>query len=241
SSLGSGVLIFDTGTASYMNPAMSRLWGLEMTLSSAGATFGRLELFDPETKLRLGEGEHPFRQATRGEAAPESLVFFQNAAYPQGCCWAVSVTRVAPSDRADGWRTVCVVRDVTEEQRRNQALRGKNRDLQQFAYAASHDLKAPIRHISAFAGILSDALASQEQAPEVAEALGVITRAADEMRALVDGLLAISTSGAKALEPEFVELASLLRSAWGAASADLPGGAELSCAVDLPTLWADVE
>ncbi len=48
----------------------------------------------------------------------------------------------------------CNVRDVTERKRAQNELRRSNEDLQQFAYAASHDLQEPLRSVRTFSQLI---------------------------------------------------------------------------------------
>lgn len=50
--------------------------------------------------------------------------------------------------------TVLVFRDVTERKRAEESMRQANEDLQQFAYAASHDLQEPLRMVVTYSQLL---------------------------------------------------------------------------------------
>jgi signal transduction histidine kinase len=68
------------------------------------------------------------------------------------------------------------------------------RDLEQFAYVASHDLKAPLRGIANLAGWLKEDL-QDKLMPETAEQLNLLLDRVARMNALVEGLLAYSRIG----------------------------------------------
>jgi PAS domain S-box-containing protein len=118
--------------------------------------------------------------------------------------------------------TTAIIRDIThrragEEQRRvlNEELQRilrdlqrSNRELEQFAYIVSHDLKEPLRMIQSFAGILAadyeDRLDGKGR-----EALAYLTDGAQRLQALISDLLMYSRFGElKQIQP--VDCAALV-------------------------------
>ena len=67
-------------------------------------------------------------------------------------------------------------------------LNGKNRELDQFAYIASHDLREPLRTIKNFVELLSEEH-GQQLDEEGVEHLSFIQRATNRMTTLIDSLL----------------------------------------------------
>ncbi|PTX57611.1 phospho-acceptor domain-containing protein [Litoreibacter ponti] len=96
---------------------------------------------------------------------------------------------------------------VTEELRqKTETLERTNSELQQFAYAASHDLKTPIRGIGGLTGLLREDLkeymSSKDANPDVAMGLELIEERVRRMQNLTSGILEFSRSGcAQADEP----------------------------------------
>lgn len=84
-------------------------------------------------------------------------------------------------------------RDATEAQLRAYAerLEQNNRDLQEFAYVASHDLQEPLRKILAFGDRL-ERLHGDELTPEGLDYLQRMLSASRRMQALIQGLLTYS-------------------------------------------------
>jgi light-regulated signal transduction histidine kinase (bacteriophytochrome) len=92
-------------------------------------------------------------------------------------------------------------RDLLEIQRGKQQatqlvteLERSNRELEQFAYIASHDLQAPLRSISGFATLLERKLESVLD-DEAREYLKFILGSTGQMRQLVEALLNLSRVG----------------------------------------------
>ncbi len=82
-------------------------------------------------------------------------------------------------------------------------------ELDGLSYAVSHDLRAPIRHLSGFTRILmTEAPDLDPQTRHVAQR---IRDAADQLRAMVDGLLALSRTSRAEIDRRPVDLAVMAR------------------------------
>lgn len=84
------------------------------------------------------------------------------------------------------------------------------RELDQFAYVASHDLKAPLRGIANLAQWIQDDAADSLGA-DSAEHMRLLQSRVRRMEALIDGILAYSRAGRAASEPEIIDTGALLR------------------------------
>ncbi len=117
----------------------------------------------------------------------------------------------------EGLRFTAIIRDVTEREEARSRLRAyatrleaSNRELEQFAYVASHDLQEPLRKISAF----SDRLAMGYE--NVLDARGIdylarMQNAALRMQRLVEDLLSLSRIATRGEPFENVDLDSIVR------------------------------
>lgn len=85
------------------------------------------------------------------------------------------------------------VRAERELREANEALRRANSDLEQFAFAAAHDLQEPLRNIGIFAQLLTRRHSS-ELVGDAAEYLNTIRNSAQRMQMLVSDLLAYTSS-----------------------------------------------
>ncbi len=98
----------------------------------------------------------------------------------------------------------------------NQQLQGKvqqvsdiNRELEAFSYSVSHDLRAPLRHISGFAGKLERHLGNDAD-EKTRHYIGTIETSAKRMAMLIDDLLVYSRLGRSALRLQPVDMQSLV-------------------------------
>ena len=138
-----------------------------------------------------------------------------------------------------------IIRDVTEQQRTERKLQAfaeklaaSNRELQDFAMIASHDLQEPLRKIQMFGDKLQRKHGAQ-LGEEGRDYVGRMQLAAARGQSLIQGLLAFSRVTTKAQPPVPVDLSVCARevvSDLEARIADVGGKVELG---PLPTVEAD--
>lgn len=97
-----------------------------------------------------------------------------------------------------------------ELERLTRALEASNKELDQFAYAASHDLKAPLRGIRNLAQWIQDDSAERLSA-ESKEHLRLMHDRVHRMEALVDGMLAYARATKKHSSRERIDVGRLVR------------------------------
>ncbi len=110
-------------------------------------------------------------------------------------------------------------RDVTREleiaeelKTRVAELADANQELESFSYSVSHDLRAPLRHITGFAALLERS-AGQVLREQDQRYLQTITGAANRMGRLIDDLLSFSRTGRLALSTQRVSLGDIVEEA----------------------------
>src|SRR5688572_15502981 len=93
--------------------------------------------------------------------------------------------------------------DITERRKVKLELQAKqaellrsNKDLEQFAYVASHDLKAPLRAVELLVQWITEGLAGYDQ-NNVQENLALLGKRTQRLNRLLDDLLAYSRAGRK--------------------------------------------
>jgi len=133
-----------------------------------------------------------------------------------------------------------VIEDITarKEMERNVEAKGaelqrSNRDLEQFAYVASHDLKAPLRAIEVLVGWLKDDLEEFDEG-DVQENLDLLGRRTSRLGRLLDDLLAYSRAGRKVGDVRTIDTGELVSDVGILLSP--PEGFTIEVADDLPTI-----
>lgn len=163
---------------------------------------------------------------------------------------------------------VAIIMDITDRRRAEQErerlmrlLEGKNQELQDIIYVASHDLKTPLVTINGFSDMLiahcrrlgelldEAALPVEARGPadllleqEIPEDIAFITAGARKMKTLLDGLLKISRIGASTVRPERIDMNELIRTNLNAAAYPIQQkGAVVEVADGLPDGLGDAD
>ncbi|MGB0932066.1 MAG: ATP-binding protein, partial [Chitinophagales bacterium] len=95
-------------------------------------------------------------------------------------------------------------------QTQNEQLARSNRDLEQFAYIASHDLKEPLRNIGGFITLLNRKCGHYQDS-EAKDYMQFITESVDHMHHLLTDLLAYSRIGVIARSYEKVDMDTVVK------------------------------
>lgn len=177
--------------------------------------------------------------------------------------WATTVlTALDDPEAPQAGGFACLMRDMTEVQQlldqlqavnaalearvaeRTQALADSTRDLEAFSGSVSHDLRAPLRHITGFLSLLRESLDATALQGEAGEHLRTIEQSATHMGQLIEGLLAFSRLGRARLAPQAVAMSSLLAASLHRVEHDpdlrrAPGELHWQLPADLPTVQGD--
>lgn len=148
---------------------------------------------------------------------------------------------------------IVIIRDITERQaaeknlaeradelarlnillaKTNTMIEDRNRELDKFAYVASHDLKAPLRAIANLSEWIEEDLTGEIPA-ENQRQLQLLRGRVHRMEALINGLLDYSRVGRTQVATEMVDVAALLADIIDLL--DPPAGFTITVAPDMPT------
>jgi PAS domain S-box-containing protein len=175
-------------------------------------------------------------------AEGRAVIDFRNRYRAKDGAWHWLAWRSSPADEEG--LIYAVARDITDEvgaqqliARQAEDLARSNADLEEFAYAASHDLQAPLRAITHLVDWIRDD-APEALDPKMDRHLDELVAKVRNMQQLVDDLLAYSRVGRRDLEPEVIDVAKMID-----AIVDLlspPEGLEIERSPELPTFRTDV-
>lgn len=122
---------------------------------------------------------------------------------------------LSPIHVSDEKLIICVIRDVTERRKAEEALKDfaselqrSNEELEQFAYVASHDLQEPLRSVASSCQFLERSLKGKLD-QDTEEFLGFAIDGAKRMQDLISDLLAYSRVS-RVLELRPVDISKVL-------------------------------
>jgi PAS domain S-box-containing protein len=122
--------------------------------------------------------------------------------------------------------------------KRTVALEGSNKELEAFAYSISHDLRAPLRHMSGFTELLQKS-SSNDLNAKGRRYLTMILESARRMGDLIDDLLAFSRIGRAEAHMTTVNLGQLVQEAVAEARQDTIGREVVWKVGGLPACYGD--
>lgn len=194
--LAASVVIRDAmGKITYCSPYTEVLTGYPLSeiYSSERDFFVRIANEEDSEKL-----EKALKVSSLGEAFQFRYRFFHKTGIEM---WAETRTVPVLDNEGNVTSILSISLDVTGQVRYQKQVEDKNKDLQDFAYMISHDLKAPIFTIKGMVNILKEDCATLDD--DSKETLTHIEGAAQRLSSLVASVLEYSeiTSRANASEP----------------------------------------
>jgi len=161
-----------------------------------------------------------------------------------GILLAAAIGLIAHLAQTAGQRAAELQRENTERRRAEQALaqhtlelERSNRDLEQFAYVASHDLQEPLRIVTGYVELLQRRYGSRLDA-DADRFIGHTVDAVQRMQSLIQGLLTYSRAGRRR-EPVEVDLCRVVDDVIRDLGESIDASGALITRDPLPTVIAD--
>jgi len=244
-SMGDGVIVADqTGKILCFNPAAEILLGIAPLSATPDKWTEQHGLFLPDGVTPYPAHEFPLARAMRGEAVDGVEVFVRPAGSAVGA-WLMTNARPLRDEQSVLRGGVAVFRDISGRKKAEEKmasfaakLERSNRELQDFASVASHDLQEPLRKIQAFGDRLrAKCHAALDEAGR--DYLDRMQNAASRMRSLIDDLLTFSRVSSKAQPFGPTDLSQVAREVVADLEVRIQQSGGLVEVDNLPTIDAD--
>lgn len=217
------------------NPAAERILGIEPG-GLRGRTSGdsRWNAIHPDGREFLAE-DHPAMITLRTGERRDGVVM--GLRLPDGCTTWIEIN-TAPLCTGDEVAVVASFLDITHRKEFEDELNRSNAELEQFAYAASHDLREPLRMVASYIQLLERRLGASAS-DEIKEFVGFAVDGAKRMDRMLVALLEYSRVGRFGLPMEWVQSRRVLDEALLFLSPAIQQtGAQVEVAGDWPELFA---
>jgi PAS domain S-box-containing protein len=206
------VMVDSAGSIALVNTHAEKLFGY-----SPGELLGKpLETLLP-VRFRIRHAEHAGNYFAQPRRRPMGTAIELFGLRKDGSEFPAEIS-LSPVPTENGAWAMSAIRDITDRKRieqelkeKNAALEAANQELQAFSYSVSHDLRAPLRAMNGFAGMLKKSL-GPNLPQETGHALKRIQDNAAKMSKLIDGLLDFSSLTWMALTKKTVNTAELAQS-----------------------------
>ncbi len=225
-SMGEGLVAVDCqGKFLLWNAAAEKMLGTPVAGLETEAWPERFGLYLPDTVTPFPIAELPVARALNGEVSA-SEIFVRNSALPDGA-W-IEVSGGPRIDREGvSLGGVVALRNITQRKGNERELRklsdeleirvmertaqleAANQELEAFSYSVSHDLRAPLRHISGFSQMLVEEFGPTLD-PAARHYLDRIQAGTQKMGLLVDELLNLAQLGRHALRKQPTKLTPIV-------------------------------
>ena len=207
------------------NPAAERILGFGPTKLPSEQWPAHYGFFLPDTVTPLLPEQVPLIRALHGEVCTAEM-FVRNPKTPEGVWIEASASPLIDKNGITRGGVIAF-RDVSHNKvaereihqlndeleirvlERTAELKAANKELEAFSYSVSHDLRAPLRHISGFSQLLVEEFGAT-LVPEAQRYVERIQSGTQRMGLLVDELLNLARVGRHALNPRVTNLNDLV-------------------------------
>jgi len=223
------------GRIEYVNPRFTQVTGFDS---------GEVEGTDV---LELGEQAPEEKEEMRGiiSSGGEWHGEFLNRTKSSGVYWEEATVTPLKDDEGRITHLLKVAEDVTERKRSEERLKKtladlerSNKELEQFAYVASHDLQEPLRVVTSYMNLLERRYQEQLDA-DARKFIAYAVDASRRMKNLIEDLLAYSRVETRAGAFEPTDFDSVLDEALANLEAAINESGAVIRREPLPTLLAD--
>jgi signal transduction histidine kinase len=186
---GGGVGVWDWDVLSdriYADSRFAQLYSLDADLCALGVTVATFTAqVHPEDRPQVSEA---FRRATStaGEFAEEYRLLKEDGSVR----WVYARGRCHSDENGRAFRCLGVVFDITARKETEGELRRANRQLEEFAYVASHDLQEPLRIVNLYTQLILKELGNDRS--ELNQYGTIVREGVTRMHALIQDLLTFS-------------------------------------------------
>lgn len=253
SALDAILLLDHEGVVREWNRAAEEMFGYSREdavgrkLDSLIATAAMMDLYQQELAkyLVMGVGSligRPIEMTARRADGSELAIELGIAPIPGSTPSLYSaVIRNVTASKAAAGEIIRLNAELEQRVRERTAeLQAANHELESFSYSVSHDLRAPLRHITGFVSMLQSH-GAEKLDDEGRELLQSIADAADRMARLIGALLTFSRTGRSDLTKKLLDLGPMVRSVQGELREECRGR-KVEWLIDpLPSVEADAE
>jgi PAS domain S-box-containing protein len=230
------IIVSVGGKYVFANPAAARLFGVHLPREIVGSD--AIDMVDPEYRELIAQRVD---QVLAGdEGTPREMKVLRADGVP------VEVEAAGARIQFDGRPALQVVyRDITERKRTEQQIKKavldlerSNRDLEQFAYVASHDLQEPLRMVASYTQLLARKYESQLD-DKAQSYIHYAVDGAMRMQRLINDLLTYSRVNTQGGPPEPTDSHAALGEALGNLATAIEENLAIVTNDDLPVVSAD--
>lgn len=232
------IIVNEEGIIQYANPTSDRMFGYPDDNSEDDLTGQPLEVLVP---VKLREHHVDLRQEFLKSPVARDMGKGRdlNGIRRDGSEFPVEIA-LTPLPAAEGKEVMATVVDITERkqgenelEQRTRQLERSNRELDSFAYVASHDLKSPLRGIHNLCNWIEEDLGT-DVPEEVDDHLRLLRSRVERMEGLLEDLLQYSRIGREEGSPQQVDVRALVDNA--IALLDPPPGFIIRIENELPVI-----